>query len=162
MNQNAPGRTFLKVTGILCIIYGVFLVLSSAGSIFSYVQMTSGNLTDEVEALYEAMGISASALLISIIFAVAGAVIFLLAGILGTANSRKVEKAGLCMIFGILLIAFEVVNFGYAAMTTGVTGLSIVSTLISLVVPVLYLWGSLKNKEVLEGSEPQDGFGQEE
>ena len=41
MEKNAPGRSFLKVTGILCIIYGVFLVLSTAGSMMSYQAMTS-------------------------------------------------------------------------------------------------------------------------
>ena len=53
MEKNAPGRSFLKVTGILCIIYGVFLVLSTAGSMMSYQAMTSGNMTDEVMAVLE-------------------------------------------------------------------------------------------------------------
>lgn len=152
MVQNAPGRSFLKVTGILCIIYGAFLILSSVGSIFTYTQLTSGNLPDEVLAIYEQMNITASALLFSIIFVAIGAVLFLISGILGVANSRKVEKAGICMIMGILMIVYFVVNFGYGAVTTGVTATSLISTVITMIVPALYLWGSLKNKEVSDGS----------
>ena len=120
MVQNAPGRSFLKVTGILCIIYGAVLLLSSVSSIFVYTQLTSGKLSDEVMDLYEQMNITASSLLISIIFVVVAAVVFLAAGILGVANSRKVERAGICMIMGILMIAYVVINFGYGALTSGV------------------------------------------
>ncbi len=148
MEQNAPGRSFLKVTGILCIIYGVFLILSSIGSVFTYVQLTSGNLPDEVLEVYEQMNITESALLFSIIYVMIGAVLFLVSGILGVANSRKVKKAGICMALGILLIIYFVFNFGYGVVTTGVTVVSIISTLVSLIVPALYLWGALKNKEV--------------
>ena len=152
MVQNAPGRSFLKVTGILCIIYGAFLILSSVGSIFTYTQLTSGNLPDEVLSIYEQMNITASSLLFSIIFVAVGAVLFLIAGILGVANSRKIEKAGICMIMGILMIAYFVINFGYGAVTTGVTAASVISTIITLIVPALYLWGTLKNKEAGDDS----------
>ena len=64
MVQNAPGRSFLKVTGILCIIYGAVLLLSSVSSIFVYTQLTSGKLSDEVMDLYEQMNITASSLLL--------------------------------------------------------------------------------------------------
>ena len=134
MVQNAPGRSFLKVTGILCIIYGAVLLLSSVSSIFVYKQLT------------------ASSLLISIIFVVVAAVVFLAAGILGVANSRKVERAGICMIMGILMIAYVVINFGYGALTSGVAVGSIISTVLMLIVPLLYLWGALKNKEVSDGN----------
>ena len=56
------------------------------------------------------------------------------------------------MIMGILLVAYFVINFGYSAVTTGVTVGSIISTVIMLIVPLLYLWGALKNKEVSDGS----------
>ena len=152
MVQNAPGRSFLKVTGILCIIYGAVLLLSSVSSIFVYTQLTSGKLSDEVMDLYEQMNITASSLLISIIFVVVAAVVFLAAGILGVANSRKVEKAGICMIMGILMIAYVVINFGYGALTSDVAVGSIISTVLMLIVPLLYLWGALKNKEVSDGN----------
>ena len=38
-------------------------------------------------------------------------------------------------------------------MTTGVTVAGIISTIVMLIVPFLYLWGGLKNKEV---NEPQE------
>ena len=102
--------------------------------------------------LYEQMNITASSLLISIIFVVVAAVVFLAAGILGVANSRKVERAGICMIMGILMIAYVVINFGYGALTSGVAVGSIISTVLMLIVPLLYLWGALKNKEVSDGN----------
>ena len=80
------------------------------------------------------------------------AVVFLAAGILGVANSRKVERAGICMIMGILMIAYVVINFGYGALTSGVAVGSIISTVLMLIVPLLYLWGALKNKEVSDGN----------
>ena len=155
MEKNAPGRSFLKVTGILCIIYGVFLVLSTAGSMMSYQAMTSGNMTDEVMAVLEQSGVTSQSLLFSIIYVAVGAVIFLVAGILGVMYSKKTEKAGICVIMGILLIVYFVFNFGYSAMTTGVTVAGIISTIVMLIVPFLYLWGGLKNKEVNEQQESE-------
>ena len=152
MGANAPGRTFLKVTGILSIIYGAFLVLSCVGSTITYRSLTSGDLPEESRALFEQMGVDANALLVSIIFVAVGAVLFLAAGIIGVINNRKVEKAGICVIMGILLVAYFVINFGYSAVTTGVTVGSIISTVIMLIVPLLYLWGALRNKEVSDGS----------
>ena len=56
------------------------------------------------------------------------------------------------MIMGILMIAYVVINFGYGALTSGVAVGSIISTVLMLIVPLLYLWGALKNKEVSDGN----------
>ena len=42
MEQNAPGRSFLKVTGILEIIFAVFSAVSIAGTVLIYTQLTAG------------------------------------------------------------------------------------------------------------------------
>ncbi len=154
MEQNAPGRSFLKVTGILEIIFAVFSAVSIAGTVLIYTQLTAGSLPDETVALYEQLGLDASTMLTSIIISVVGTILFLAAGILGVANARKVEKAGICVLLGILLVAYEVINFAMSAVSSGVTGLVVVSTLLSLIIPLLYLWGGLKNKEAAESGGP--------
>ena len=95
-------------------------------------------------ALYEQLGLDASTMLTSIIISVVGTILFLAAGILGVANARKVEKAGICVLLGILLVAYEVINFAMSAVSSGVTGLVVVSTLLSLIIPLLYLWGRIE------------------
>lgn len=69
------------------------------------------------------------------------------------ANCNKIEKANICFICGIVLIAFVLVNAGISAATTGFTALSIVSILASLILPLLYFWGALKNRQAMQDAQ---------
>lgn len=140
--MNAPGKTLLKVCGILFIIAGAFSVIGSLGSIAIVGSWDS--LPVSVLQVYEQSNITKSSLTISIVLAVIQAVLFLVAGILGVKNCNRPEKAQGCMILAILCLVLVLGSAVYSAMSGQ---LIIWSTLIWLVIPLLYLWGALKNKQ---------------
>lgn len=128
------GSKFLKVTGILMIIFGavalIFAIIALAGL-----------------GLLEALGAPMGILWASGILALVGAVAEFVAGIIGVKNWSKVEKAKTCMVWGIIVIAFCIISnvltlIGYPE------NFSIVNVLTGLVIPVLYLIGALQNKKL--------------
>lgn len=128
------GSKFLKVTGILMIIFGavalIFAIIALAGL-----------------GLLEALGAPMGILWASGILALVGAVAEFVAGIIGVKNWNKVEKAKTCMVWGIIVIAFCIISnvltlIGYPE------NFSIVNVLTGLVIPVLYLIGALQNKKL--------------
>ena len=148
MEKKAPGKGFLKVVGILLIIGGVFGFIGAASNAFVASALSSGSLDSTTTA-----GLTAETFQAGIITSVIQGVIYLAAGILGVANCNKIEKANICFICGIVLIAFVLVNAGISAATTGFTALSIVSILASLILPLLYFWGALKNRQAMQDAQ---------
>ena len=86
---------------------------------------------------------------ISVYVTAAGALLNTVAGILAIVNCNKIRKAGVCFICGILLILWQLGNDAYAAVTSGVTVLSVINMAVGLVLPLLYFWGALKNRQAL-------------
>lgn len=153
MEKKAPGKGFLKVVGILLIIGGVFGFIGAASNAFVASALSSGSLDSATTAIYEQAGLTAETFQAGIITSVIQGVIYLAAGILGVANCNKIEKANICFICGIVLIAFVLVNAGISAVTTGFTALSVVSILASLILPLLYFWGALKNRQAMQDAQ---------
>ena len=137
--MKAPGKGLLKVSSILLIIFGGLGLLLGALTLAGY--FTPG----VVEVVAAQTGLSAGILLINAIAVVVLAVLNIVAGILGVKNCDKVEKAQTCFTVGIILILLVIVEAAIAAVSGGLKWYSIV---IGLVLPVLYLMGALKNKEV--------------
>lgn len=129
---NAPGKGFLKVSGILLIIFAVISILVLVIGIIAAASL--GSLGGEVGAL--AGGIAVGALVISLI----SCAFSLVMGILGVKYANVPSKAQVCMVFAIIAIALQIIT-----LVTG--GSDIVMTIIGLVLPVLYLIGALKNKQ---------------
>ncbi len=129
---NAPGKGFLKVSGILLIIFAVISILVLIIGIIAAASL--GSLGGEVGAL--AGGIAVGALVIGLI----SCAFSLVMGILGVKYANVPSKAQVCMVFAIIAIALQIVT-----LVTG--GSDIVMTIIGLVLPVLYLIGALKNKQ---------------
>lgn len=129
---NAPGKGFLKVSGILLIIFAVISILMLIIGIIAAASL--GSLGGEVGAL--AGGIAVGALVIGLI----SCAFSLVMGILGVKYANVPSKAQVCMVFAIIAIALQIVT-----LVTG--GSDIVMTIIGLVLPVLYLIGALKNKQ---------------
>ncbi len=130
---NAPGRSLLKVTGILMVIFGSFNL------IFTLVGMLA------LGAIGGALGGAAGAAVgigAVLIGSISGIVQFV-TGIMGILNANKPEKAMVCMVFGALMIVFVLVN-----LFTNFSGFAIFGAIIGLVLPVLYIMGALKNKQV--------------
>jgi len=134
------GSKFLKVTGILMIIF------SAIGLIFGIIALVG---LGALVVLAESMGtdVPMGLLTVSGILAVVGAVVQLIAGIVGVKNWNKPEKAGACILWGIVVIALCVISnvmtlIGYPE------NFSIISVLSVLVIPVLYLIGGFQNKKL--------------
>ena len=134
--NNAKGRNFLKVTGILMIIGGAI------GLILSIIALLGVGALD-----YLSGGAVAGLLYASGIVALLGSVLEFVAGIVGVANSKKSHKATTCLVWGIIVAAMTVLSTILALAGGNSFGNQIASLLIGLVLPVLYIIGAVMNKK---------------
>ena len=128
------GSKFLKVTGILMIIIGALALVLAIIAIAGI-------------SLLAAMGASSGLLTVSCILALVGAVAELVAGIIGVKNWNKLEKAGTCITWGIIVIVLCVISNILTVVGGG--DFSVLNLVTGLVIPVLYLIGGLQNKKAL-------------
>ncbi len=144
MTKRAPGRTFLMVVGIFLIIGGVSAMVTSA---MNFVMIGQEEFAPILEQTLQQVGISKTTFQISIVLTAIQSVINVVTGIIGVANSKKIEKASLCYICGIVLIVFALIRNAYSAFSGA---FSIFSVIFSLILPLLYFWGALKNRQALQ------------
>lgn len=144
MAKKAPGRTLLMVVGIFLILGGVFNAITSA---MNFVMIGQEEMAPILEQALQQTGISKSTYQISLVIVAIQAVVNMVTGIIGVANSNKIEKASLCYGCGIVLIVCALINNGYAAFSGA---FSIFSVLLSLIFPLLYFWGALKNRQAMQ------------
>lgn len=86
---------------------------------------------------------------VSIVLALVGSVIELVAGIIGVKNWNKLEKAATCVLWGIIVVAVFVVS-EIITIVAYPEGFSVISLVSGLVIPALYLVGAFQNKKALE------------
>ncbi len=113
----------LKVLSIILIVIGALSLLSSIASIA---------MKGIIEQSYAALGMAAPTTVTYIIMFV-GSVIVLVAGIIGVAYKSRQAV----LVMGILLAAYYIIDIIFSTVTMGFSALS----LISLIWPILYLWG---------------------
>ncbi len=128
------GSKFLKVTGILMIIFGSIALIIAIMALLGL-------------GVLEAMGAPMGLLWASGIIALLGAVAEFIAGIIGVVNWNKPNKANTCIGWGIAVAAMCVISniftlIGYPE------NFNVFSLLTGLVIPVLYLIGAFKNKKL--------------
>ncbi len=128
------GRKFLKVTGILMIIGGVF------GIIGGIVAMIGAG------ALAAVLETSAGGLMLASALILASAVFQLIAGIMGVKNCDKPEKAQSCLVMGVIVAILSVA--GNVISNILGSSFNILSYATGLIIPVLYIIGAVKNKEL--------------
>lgn len=127
------GSKFLKVTGILMIVFGALaLILSIVAAIGLAALVTLELNTWQYTA--------------AVILMLVGSIFELIAGIVGVKNCNKPEKAGTCMVWGIIVIALSVLS-NVLTLVGNPDNFSIVNLLTGLVIPVLYLIGAVMNKK---------------
>lgn len=132
--MEAKGAGFLKVTGILMIIGGGLAIILAIITILGIAALAY--ITDGV--------ISSGLLYAAGILSLVSAVAELVAGIIGVTNCKKPEKATSCVAWGIIVAALCIA--GSILTVVGGSSFPVVSCLIGLVLPVLYIIGALKNK----------------
>ena len=128
------GRKFLKVTGILMIIGGAF------GIIGGIVAMIGAG------ALAAVLETSAGGLMLASTLILASAVFQLIAGIMGVKNCDKPEKAQSCIVIGVIVAILSVA--GNVISNVLGSDFNIINYAAGLIVPVLYIIGAAKNKEL--------------
>ena len=129
------GTAFLKVTGILMIIGGatsVIMGIIAALGVAALVYISDGT-------------VSSALLYASVILMIVSAVAELIAGIVGVANCKKPDKAGSCIVLGIIVAVLSVA--GTILNSVGGGSFSAFSLILGLVLPVIYIIGAVFNKK---------------
>ena len=139
--NNAPGKGMLKVVGILFIIVGAIYTLLG---ILAFAGSFSQAVVEQTAAI---TGATATVIRVSALVMLILGLFELVAGILGVKNCNKPEKAQTCFIIGVVLVLLVVAN---AIMSVTKGQFVWYMTVIDLALPVLYLIGALKNKEVAD------------
>ena len=127
------GSKFLKVTGILIIVFGALALILSIVAAIGLAALVALELNTWQ---YTA----------AVILMLVGSIFELIAGIVGVKNCNKPEKAGTCMVWGIIVIALSVLS-NVLTLVGNPDNFSIVNLLTGLVIPVLYLIGAVMNKK---------------
>ena len=79
------------------------------------------------------------------VLALVGAIIELVTGIVGCVNCKKPEKATACLVWGIIVAAINVLSEILSVVAGG--EFSVVSLILGLVLPVLFIIGAVLNKK---------------
>lgn len=81
----------------------------------------------------------------SVALMVVSAVSQLVAGIIGVVNCKKPEKAGVCIAWGVIVAVLCIA--GTILNSAGGGSFSILSLVLGLVLPILYIIGAVFNKK---------------
>lgn len=155
MKEKAPGKTLLQVVGIILVVIGVLALLVSLINIAVLGMTGSGEVGEIMEQSLAAKGATMADYKASVYIMTAGALLNLVIGIIGIASCNKIQRAGICFVCGIILIVWQLGTDAYSAVTSGITGMGIVSIIIGLILPLLYFWGALKNRQAMLDSKAQ-------
>lgn len=155
MKEKAPGKTLLQVVGIILVVIGVLAFLVSLINIAVLGMTGSGEVGEIMEQSLATTGVTMADYKASVYIMTAGALLNLVIGIIGIANCNKIQRAGICFVCGIILIVWQLGTDAYSAVTSGITGMGIVSIIIGLILPLLYFWGALKNRQAMLDSKAQ-------
>lgn len=157
MNTKAPGKGLLKVVGIILIVFGVFAFISAGSSVLTLNVMEGQGLDSITSELLKQQGITEEAfrqsLQLGMVLSGIQGVLYLAAGILGIVNCNKIKKASVCFICGIVLIAWQLGNAVYGAVAGGFTVISLISVILGLILPLLYFWGAVKNRQAMQNDQ---------
>ena len=122
--MEAKGSTFLKVTGILMIVFGAIALIVSIIAILGIAALAAFN-----DGTYDMTML---------------AVAEFVAGIIGVINAKLPHKANTCVVWGVIVavmcIAGEIISM------IGGSQFNVFSLICGLAIPVLYIIGAVKNK----------------
>ena len=149
MKEKAPGKTLLKVVGIIMVVLGVLSFLFNLINFAAIGMIGEGELGEILEQTLAAQGVTMEEYQISVYVTAAGALLNTVAGILAIVNCNKIQKAGICFVCGISLILWQLGTDAYSAISAGVNVVSIISMIAGLILPLLYFWGALKNRQAM-------------
>lgn len=134
--EKFAGKTLLKVVSIITIIG------AALGILISFIGLTS---LSAVASIME----SSNSITLAIILSLAASVLQLVAGIMGIVNCTKPHKVVSCIVIGficlVLSILGQVLTFvGYSNLGLNMAMSSLLSGILSLVLPILYIIGAFR------------------
>ncbi|WP_071704909.1 hypothetical protein [Murdochiella vaginalis] len=136
MENNNNGIKMLKVSSILLIIGGAIATILGIVSLLGVGALHSIFGDDlPVGLLYAVAG-----------FALASGVLTLIAGIVGVGACKKPEKAGTCIILGVIVVILTVI--GQVLNMKAGNQFDITSIVIGLLLPVVYIVGASQVKKM--------------
>ena len=125
-------RTFLKVMSIIMIVCAALSIIVSLLGIAGVAALV-------------AAGYSSAMLYISIVIAVVGCVIEMMAGVVGVqASGNQKEKVDKAVLLGILVIVIDLISTVIGAVNGSFSALSLC---LGLIIPVLYLVSAFMAKK---------------
>nr|WP_072514488.1 hypothetical protein [Ndongobacter massiliensis] len=136
METKRKESQMLKVSSILMIIGGVIAIIAAIAA-FASVGTIHAILGDgsDLGLLYGVCGLT-----------LASGVFSLVAGIAGISACQRPEKAGKCMVLGIIVAAFAVIS-QILSLSSG-NQLDILSLITGLLLPAVYIVGANKVKNL--------------
>jgi len=129
----AKGSTMLKVVGIIMIVFGAIWTIISLIAVVG------------ASALAASLGLS-GIYVVGCLIALLSSVAELVTGILGVINCDKTEKAQMLLICAIVVVALSFLGNILFPIISG-TSASVVSFLIGLILPGLFAFGAIQNKQ---------------
>ena len=133
----ANGKKFLQIVGI------VMIVMGAIGTVVDLIAFLGVLLGGAIVAAVA--GVTPIVSILTVLLALLSAIILLIAGIIGVKNCGDVSKAQVCMTWGIIVIASNVVcNILFPLITAQKPG--ILAALIGLILPGLFIYGAIQNK----------------
>jgi len=134
---------FLKVTGILMIIGGSIALIFGIFILLFGVLLELGAIHNPGPGVNKVVGLVEA----GVVLAVVGSVVQFIAGIVGVKNANKPEKANVCIVFGALTALIYIVSQVLDFIGGGIHNTyDVVSVIIGLLVPALYMVGAIQNK----------------
>lgn len=124
-----PQSKLLKVISILLIIFGVLGLIGNLASIFLIAPMMN---TSEMAAVYEAAGVTQPGTMYYV-FSIVSCLVEIAAGIVGVMYRSKKSV----LIAGVIWTLVVIIGMIWGIVLSGFTPF----TLLSLLFPILYLWG---------------------
>ncbi len=146
--EQKQGSTLLKVVSIIMIIGGIIGAISSLLVAGGAGLMTAVQSNPEAQkAAAEAggnLGVVTALLWIAAIFCVISAVIEIIAGVKGKKNCNNPAAAQSLIIWGVVSAVISVI--GNVLFATSGVGVQVVSIILGLVLPILYIIGAVQLK----------------
>lgn len=149
MKEKAPGKTLLQVVGILLLIFGILMALINLINIAMLGMIGEGEVGEIMEQSLAATGVTMEAYRLSVYIVEAGALLNIVMGIIGIVNCNKIQRAGICFVCGIILIVWQLGNDVYSTVTSGINIVGFLGIILGLILPLLYFWGALKNRQAM-------------
>jgi len=135
---------FLKVTGILMIISGSIGLLAGIFILLFGVVLGIAAIHNPAPGVNQVVGLVETGVALALV----GTVVQFIAGVVGVKNAKNPEKAGLCIVLGILNALLILTSLILDYIGGGVHNFyNVFLILFGLVVPTLYLLGAFQLKE---------------